>query len=316
MAEISMLNCPFCGNANQIRESWFSPTPSPDSLSSQFCVNCGKMMKERLCPRCSQNLDARDLLGVEIDLCSKCGGIWFDKGEISRISMRSGFENSDILEQLKKRAPAHVTEVDRTASCSWESGGSKPNCPACSGQLDIIVYEGVEIDICPKCRGVWLDNGEFADILNRFRTGVFTGKGNLSKKQLHMASELLSADFLQDTLARAAQRRRKRIADEEFSHLRQSSMKAAIRADKDDSGNPKMKNRVARGDMGHIHNDGVDNLVMGMSVVDAGLSGSDLLSAISDTAVDGVEIIAEETVWCVVECIFEYLAEVIFEAIN
>lgn len=35
------------------------------------------------------------------------------------------------------------------------------NCPLCVDQtLDVTYHGGIEIDICPKCRGVWLDRGE------------------------------------------------------------------------------------------------------------------------------------------------------------
>ncbi|MDW8261929.1 MAG: zf-TFIIB domain-containing protein [Phycisphaerales bacterium] len=29
--------------------------------------------------------------------------------------------------------------------------------------------QGVEIDVCPKCRGIWLDRGELDKILDRAR---------------------------------------------------------------------------------------------------------------------------------------------------
>lgn len=35
------------------------------------------------------------------------------------------------------------------------------NCPLCIDQtLDVTHRRGVELDICPKCRGIWLDRGE------------------------------------------------------------------------------------------------------------------------------------------------------------
>jgi Zn-finger nucleic acid-binding protein len=39
--------------------------------------------------------------------------------------------------------------------------------PAC--QVDLVMSErqGVEIDYCPRCRGVWLDRGELDKILER-----------------------------------------------------------------------------------------------------------------------------------------------------
>ena len=41
-------------------------------------------------------------------------------------------------------------------------------CPVCSDvQLAISSREGVEIDHCPQCRGVWLDRGELDKILDR-----------------------------------------------------------------------------------------------------------------------------------------------------
>jgi len=33
-------------------------------------------------------------------------------------------------------------------------------CPSCSSQLILSNKNGVEIDHCPRCRGVWLDRGE------------------------------------------------------------------------------------------------------------------------------------------------------------
>jgi Zn-finger nucleic acid-binding protein len=41
------------------------------------------------------------------------------------------------------------------------------NCPVCVVELKISDRQGVEIDYCPKCRGVWLDRGELDKILDR-----------------------------------------------------------------------------------------------------------------------------------------------------
>jgi Zn-finger nucleic acid-binding protein len=37
------------------------------------------------CPRCNSSLTARAKGGIEIDICEKCGGIWLDKGELSKL---------------------------------------------------------------------------------------------------------------------------------------------------------------------------------------------------------------------------------------
>ena len=40
------------------------------------------------------------------------------------------------------------------------------NCPLCIDQtLDITHRHGIELDICPKCRGIWLDRGEIDRLL-------------------------------------------------------------------------------------------------------------------------------------------------------
>jgi hypothetical protein len=41
------------------------------------------------------------------------------------------------------------------------------NCPVCNIPLNMTERQGVEIDYCPKCRGVWLDRGELDKIIER-----------------------------------------------------------------------------------------------------------------------------------------------------
>jgi Zn-finger nucleic acid-binding protein len=41
-------------------------------------------------------------------------------------------------------------------------------CPACAGTALVMSdRQGVEIDYCPKCRGVWLDRGELDKLIER-----------------------------------------------------------------------------------------------------------------------------------------------------
>jgi uncharacterized protein len=40
-------------------------------------------------------------------------------------------------------------------------------CPNCNETLLITERQNVEIDYCPKCRGVWLDKGELDKIIER-----------------------------------------------------------------------------------------------------------------------------------------------------
>ncbi len=40
-------------------------------------------------------------------------------------------------------------------------------CPVCSVDLVMSERQGIEIDYCPKCRGVWLDRGELDKIIEK-----------------------------------------------------------------------------------------------------------------------------------------------------
>ena len=41
------------------------------------------------------------------------------------------------------------------------------NCPIDGSELKITDRQGIEIDYCPQCRGVWLDRGELDKIIER-----------------------------------------------------------------------------------------------------------------------------------------------------
>jgi len=40
-------------------------------------------------------------------------------------------------------------------------------CPNCNVPLIMSERQGIEIDYCPQCRGVWLDRGELDKIIER-----------------------------------------------------------------------------------------------------------------------------------------------------
>ncbi|GMM93642.1 zf-TFIIB domain-containing protein [Qipengyuania sp. MTN3-11] len=40
-------------------------------------------------------------------------------------------------------------------------------CPVCQVPLAMSDRQGIEIDYCPQCRGIWLDRGELDKIVER-----------------------------------------------------------------------------------------------------------------------------------------------------
>jgi uncharacterized protein len=108
------------------------------------------------CPRCNVSLNAVTLAdikySVEADKCPSCEGIWFDKGELSRLDK---IVEPTLLEI--RRIPGEEVQL------------AALRCPYC---LDSPIMKKTEhprdskviIDYCPNCRGVWLDKGELEAI--------------------------------------------------------------------------------------------------------------------------------------------------------
>ncbi|GBE93768.1 zf-TFIIB domain-containing protein [Nostoc cycadae] len=49
-------------------------------------------------------------------------------------------------------------------------------CPVCHIELRRADRQGVEIDYCPECRGIWLDRGELEKLIERSTTMPFEGE--------------------------------------------------------------------------------------------------------------------------------------------
>ena len=47
------------------------------------------------------------------------------------------------------------------------------DCPVCKNVALVMAdRQGIEIDYCPRCRGVWLDRGELDKLIERSNTGA------------------------------------------------------------------------------------------------------------------------------------------------
>ncbi|OGZ79237.1 MAG: hypothetical protein A2528_00830 [Candidatus Staskawiczbacteria bacterium RIFOXYD2_FULL_37_9] len=108
------------------------------------------------CPRDNEKLEKVLFHNVEVDYCSKCLGVWFNKDELR-------------LAKDDKDKDLNWLDVDL-----WRD---KPKfkalkiskfCPVCRvGLLEINYDESkTKVDFCKKCQGVWLDRGEFKQIIN------------------------------------------------------------------------------------------------------------------------------------------------------
>ena len=108
------------------------------------------------CPKCTRELTARDLGGVQIDECPGCRGIWFDADELRRAKDHG-------------QPDANWLDFEVWASSDRVRGSAATaRCPACGTALVALRYgdQEVEVDHCPGCRGTWLDKDELRKIVD------------------------------------------------------------------------------------------------------------------------------------------------------
>ena len=107
------------------------------------------------CPQCNSQLEQSLLAGVQVDYCPRCYGLWFNENELewARDAKDRDLRWLDI-DLWKNPEEFHV-----------DLGGK--NCPEDRMPLYEVRYgdSGVRVDICSLCNGIWLDRGEFKEII-------------------------------------------------------------------------------------------------------------------------------------------------------
>ena len=101
-------------------------------------MHCPKCVRTSLKPHKVQKTD------VVVDSCGNCKGVWFDANELN-----------DVLPVASKdlQVPNHAKPTGMT-------------CPKCRVPLEAFNYPQtyVEIDMCRKCKGLWLYRSELKEI--------------------------------------------------------------------------------------------------------------------------------------------------------
>ena len=104
----------------------------------------------RVCPRCTDTpLNEIDFIYEKVD---GCGGIYFDAGEMRDLNqLVDDFFDVKLDELEIVNVPDHERDF-------------KPVCPGCSSEMKPHQIGQVWVDQCPKCEGLWLDQGEFSTL--------------------------------------------------------------------------------------------------------------------------------------------------------
>jgi Zn-finger nucleic acid-binding protein len=104
-----------------------------------------------------------------LDHCGRCGGVWFEAGEVQRLRA----VGADALWRAVARREAvtaaachacHAPVARGEAACAACGWRVVLDCPACVRPMAVATHDGVRLDVCRSCRGVWFDHEELAAI--------------------------------------------------------------------------------------------------------------------------------------------------------
>jgi Zn-finger nucleic acid-binding protein len=111
-----------------------------------------------LCPHDKSTLQAHGegATATPVFFCENCHGLWFGREQLAHF-----LRNENSVKILLKQ---------KIVSGKIQRSASQCFCPSCEKmELAAKVIDGVEIDFCKRCQGIWLDAGELDLIITRYR---------------------------------------------------------------------------------------------------------------------------------------------------
>jgi Zn-finger nucleic acid-binding protein len=143
--------CPVCLGVKMAKITLEAPAPQPAE------------------PRARNAAPTRADTHLVLDHCARCGGVWFEAGEVQRLRR---CEADALWHELVRRDGVHSmlchscrsplarTET-RCGVCGWEV---ELDCPTCARPMRVSAQAGMRLDYCTDCRGVWFDHDELTGI--------------------------------------------------------------------------------------------------------------------------------------------------------
>lgn len=106
------------------------------------------------CPKCRSDMQQIMIDGIEVDRCSGCHGLWFDDGELSKLSNKEAAAALDIGDVKTGKKQNEIEHY---------------RCPRCAGSMNRLVdpeQTHIWFEQCDSCRGSFFDAGELTDLAN------------------------------------------------------------------------------------------------------------------------------------------------------
>ena len=151
------------------------------------------------CPVCvgarMEKIHVRDRSGtLTLDTCPRCGGLWFERGEVGQLSTRNP---SSLRTHVPTRADrvrppclgCHAPLDRDEEKCAVCGERNVLHCPSCDREMDRREHAGLILDFCRDCHGVWFDNAELSAI---WRVNLSAGR-NLPRNRRTTATDVAAA---------------------------------------------------------------------------------------------------------------------------
>jgi len=107
------------------------------------------MKKAKHCPSCRQHLlDTIEAHGSSADACVRCGGLWFEAGNLSAA--------------IRAHDPRAMPPEPVAGLVGAKLGASNDRCPNCEDPLSVYSLSEanpLRVEICQVCSGAWLPHG-------------------------------------------------------------------------------------------------------------------------------------------------------------
>ncbi len=106
-----------------------------------------------------------------LDQCERCGGMWFDADEVKKLRLlrpkirwRKAVLSTDAYSMTCHGC--HAVMDRNAARCPACERDNVLDCPVCDRSMERRQVQGLHLDFCRSCQGVWFDRIELAEIWN------------------------------------------------------------------------------------------------------------------------------------------------------
>lgn len=173
----------------------------PDPITRSVLASRGRPIETRWpCPVCiGVSMEKVRVAGggnpLTLDYCPRCGGLWFDRGEVGHLAARKPVSLHASVPTRSERVRPPCIEchapLDRDAEkCDVCGHRNVLDCPVCTDEMERRGHAGLILDFCRRCHGVWFDNAELSAI---WRVNLTKAKANALSDRRGRGSDALAA---------------------------------------------------------------------------------------------------------------------------